>query len=177
MKKSPVWAWVKEYLFWIEKPYIYIYTVEIREKHFYFFFAYLFVTQFVHVNVHFKGFVYWMYEIILVYILDTWSSYVLAIYIYICICCWKFLIWPLARFGLFFSFSAFFSRRMQQSPIFLLSLIFCQKNWNKEAPCNTEKPRLRMETYPVLFWLVFFTFLRIVFLHLESFMLIKKMEP
>ena len=80
MKKSPVWAWVKEYLFWIEKPYIY--TVEIREKHFYFFFAYLFVTQFVHVNVHFKGFVYWMYEIILVYILDTWSSYVLAIYIY-----------------------------------------------------------------------------------------------
>ena len=125
MKKSPVWAWVKEYLFWIEKPYIYIYTVEIREKHFYFFFAYLFVTQFVHVNVHFKGFVYWMYEIILVYILDTWSSYVLTIYI--CICWWKFLIWPLARFGLFFSFSAFFSRRMQHSPIFLLSLIFCQK--------------------------------------------------
>ena len=66
------------------KNHIYIYTVEIREKHFYFFFAYLFVTQFVHVKVHFKGFVYWMYEIILVYILDTWSSYVLArLYIYI----------------------------------------------------------------------------------------------
>ena len=107
------------------KNYIYIYTVEIWEKHFYFFFAYLFVTQFVHVKVHFKGFVYWMYEIILVYILDTWSSYVLTIYI--CICCWKFLIWPLARFGLFFSCSAFFTRKMQQSPIFLLSLIFCQK--------------------------------------------------
>ena len=33
-----------------------------------------------------------------------------------------------ARFSLFFSFSAFFSRGMQQSPIFLLSLIFCKKN-------------------------------------------------
>ena len=79
-----------------------------------------------------------------------------------------------ARFSLFFSFSAFFSRKMHQSPIFLLSLTFCQKNWNKEAPCNTEKPPLRMETYPVLFWFVFLKFLRIVLLHLESLMLIKK---
>ena len=78
-----------------------------------------------------------------------------------------------ARFSLFFSFSAFFSRRMQQSPFFC-RLLFAKKNWNKEAPCNTEKPPLRMETYPLLFWFVFLKFLRIALLHLESLMLIKK---
>ena len=46
-----------------------------------------------------------------------------------------------ARFSLFFSFSAFFSRRMQQSPIFLLSLTFCQKKTGTRKHLATRRNR------------------------------------
>ena len=73
-----------------------------------------------------------------------------------------------------FHFQHFSAEECNNPQSFFCRLLFAKKNWNKEAPCNTEKPPLRMETYPVLFWFVFLKFLRIVLLHLESLMLIKK---
>ena len=46
-----------------------------------------------------------------------------------------------ARFSLFFSFSTFFSRGMQQSPIFLLSLIFCKKKIGTRKHLATRRNR------------------------------------
>ena len=73
-----------------------------------------------------------------------------------------------------FHFQHFSAEKCTNPQSFFCRLLFAKKNWNKEAPCNTEKPPLRMETYPVLFWFVFLKFLRILLLHLESLMLIKK---
>ena len=73
-----------------------------------------------------------------------------------------------------FHFQHFSAEKCTNPQSFFCRLLFAKKNWNKEAPCNTEKPPLRMETYPVLFWFVSLKFLRILLLHLESLMLIKK---
>ena len=76
-----------------------------------------------------------------------------------------------------FIFSIFQQKNATLPNLSFVALFFAKKTGTRKHLGNTEKPPLRMETYPVLFWLVFFKFLRIVFLHLESFMLIKKMKP
>ena len=64
-----------------------------------------------------------------------------------------------ARFSLFFSFSAFFSRRMQQSPIFLLSLTFCQKKLEQGSTLQHGETAIENGDVESFFGLSFWNFL------------------